>query len=279
MKRFDRKFGKDFLSELPRSPAVYLFKDEQGEVLYTGKAKDIRRRLSAYRNAGRRKVERKMLTLVREAHSLEVILQPSETAALLVENQLIRELRPPYNVEGAFDFLYPAIGTGVHDGRLVLCLTSDPALFASLPLVWHGTFRPRWRARDAFDALVSLFGRLGHIEPRSRSAFAAPRRGSRSVAFRRIPESLLPSLRNFLDGEDDGLLERLATALLERDEARRNANDVQTELRLLAAFFVRDAARLHAARKIVRWSGSFVPRHERDALFIRTRRQQPANRA
>lgn len=271
MKRFDRKFGKDFLSGLPREPGVYLFKDEAGAVLYVGKAKDVRRRLSAYRHAGRRKAERKLRTLVREAHSLEVRLQPSESAALLAENQLIRELRPPYNVDGAFDFLYPAIGTGLHDRRLVLCLTSDPGLFAPLELVWHGTYRPRRRARDAFAALTALFGRVGHVEPRSRSSFAPRRRGSRSVAFRQVPEAFLPLLRGFLDGEDDALLERLATVLLERAEARRNASDVAAELRLLADFFASDAARLKSARRAVAWPGSFVPRHERDALFIRAR--------
>ena len=63
MKRFDRKFGVNFLKELPQSPAVYLFKDETGEVLYTGKAKNVRRRLSDYRNASRRKAHRKMRSI------------------------------------------------------------------------------------------------------------------------------------------------------------------------------------------------------------------------
>ena len=66
VRRFDRKFGKDFLGNLPAAPGVYLFRDEREEVLYVGKAKDIRRRLSAYRNATRRKPHRKMRTLVRE---------------------------------------------------------------------------------------------------------------------------------------------------------------------------------------------------------------------
>ena len=58
MRRFDRKFGADFLRELPEAPAVYLFKDEAGGVLYAGKAKNIRRRLAGYRNASRRKAHR-----------------------------------------------------------------------------------------------------------------------------------------------------------------------------------------------------------------------------
>jgi predicted GIY-YIG superfamily endonuclease len=274
MKRFDRKFGRELLSELPHAPAVYLFKDESGEVLYAGKAKDIRRRLSSYRNAGRRKAERKMRTLVREAHSLEVRLQKSETEALLLENQLIRELRPPFNVDGAFDFLYPAIGTGRDGDRLVLVLSSEPESVTDLDLCWHGTFRPRHRARDAFDALAFLFGRLGHLEPPSRSRFAPLRRGTRSVAFRRVPEPFLDPLRHLLDGEDDGLLALLATALLERIEARRTAAEVEQALRLLARFHRDDALRLRRARQIVGWPVSFVPRQERDALFIRARRGQ-----
>ena len=75
MKTFDRKFGRDFLADLPTSPAVYLFKDERGETLYVGKAKNVRRRLAQYRNASRRKAHRKMRTLVREADALAVLVQ------------------------------------------------------------------------------------------------------------------------------------------------------------------------------------------------------------
>jgi excinuclease ABC subunit C len=105
LRSFDKKFGVGFLQELPETPAVYLFKDETGEVLYAGKAKNIRRRLSSYRSASRRKAHRKMRELVRVSDSIEVRLLESEGDALLAENQLIRELRPRYNVEGAFDFL------------------------------------------------------------------------------------------------------------------------------------------------------------------------------
>jgi excinuclease ABC subunit C len=271
MKRFDRKFGVDFLKELPQSPAVYLFKDETGEVLYTGKAKNIRRRLSDYRNASRRKAHRKMRTIVREAESVEIRLQESEAEALLVENQLIRELHPRYNVDGAFEFLYPAIGTGMHDRRLLICFTSEPELYDELNLEWHGTFRPRQRARDAFEALVELFGRLGHVEPSSRLPKAPRRKGSRLVAVRRVPEELLLKTQHLLDGEDDLLLAALSTHLLECREARRVAARVQEELRFLADFYRHDARRLQEARVAMGRTRNFVPQAERDSLFIRTR--------
>ncbi len=271
MRRFDRKFGADFLREVPEGPGVYLFKDDRGRVLYAGKARNLRRRLAGYRNAGRRKAQRKMRILVREADSLEVRPQPSEDQALLLENQLIRTLRPRYNVDGAFDFLYPAIGTGRSGDQLWLCFTSRPEAFAELGLRWHGSFRPRMRAREAFDALCALLGRIGHPEPPSRRPRVPRLRGSRLVALRRLPPELLGGLRRLLDGDSDAVLGQLFDRLLESRQARRDAAEVEEALRLLRAFYRRDVLRLREARRRVGHSDGFVPRSERDALFIRAR--------
>jgi hypothetical protein len=276
VRRFDRKFGAGFVRELPEAPAVYLFKDAAGAVLYAGKARNVRKRLAGYRTAGRRKAQRKMRALVREAFALEVRVQPSERDALLLENELIRTLRPRYNVDGAFDFLYPAIGTGAGDGQLRLCLTSDPAAFAALGLRWHGSFRPRARARDAFDALVGLLGRIGHLEPRSRLPDAPRLRGSRLVALRRAPGPLLAGIRAFLDGESDALLAGLFAQLLERRGARHDAVAVQEALDVLQAFYRRDALRLREALRAAGRAAGFVPGRERDALFIEARARGPA---
>lgn len=271
MKRFDRKFGVDFLAGLPQTPGVYLFKDEAGEVLYVGKAKNLRRRLAQYRNANRRKAQRKMRQVVRESSSVEIRLEETEAKALLAENELIRALRPRFNVDGAFDFLYPAIGTGRDADRLVLCLTSEPEQCASLGLEWHGVFRPRWRARSAFDALTDLFSRVGHAEPRSSLPAAPRRRGVRLVAFRRVPDPFLADTRRFLNGEDEALLGRLFDALLERPSARDEAGQVEEALRFLADFYRSDVSRLHTARQQTGHAEPFVPRGDRDALFLRAR--------
>lgn len=268
VRRFDRKFGADFVRELPESPGVYLFKDAEGTVLYAGKAVNVRRRLAGYRTTSRRKKHRKMRDLVREAHALEVRVQPSERAALLLENELIRTLRPRYNVDGAYAFLYPAIGTGAGNGQLRLAFTSDPEAWSSLGLRWHGAFRPRQRAREAFDALVALLGRIGHLEPRSRLPAAPRRRGTRWVGVRRLRDDTLPPLRAFLDGESDALLGLLFAQLLERTGARRDAAAVQEDLTCLRDFYRRDVRRLRAALAATGRAPGFVPQAERDALFI-----------
>jgi excinuclease ABC subunit C len=270
VRRFDGKFGAERLRELPREPGVYLFLDEAGRVLYVGKAKDLRRRLAGYRNASRRKAHRKMRTLVRLAASLEVRPQESEARALLLENQLIRTLRPPFNVDGAYSFLYPALGVGRHDGRVLLAFTSTPEEWGSLDVRWHGCFRSRVRARAAFDALVALFSRVGHPEPMSRLPDVRLRRGARLEAFRRVPPELHAAADAFLSGDSTDLLALLFDRLLESSSARRQAADVEADLRTLDDFARKDVAPLRRALRTMGRSGC-VPGHERDALFIAAR--------
>lgn len=266
---FDRKFGPALVRELPAAPAVYLFKDEDGKVLYVGKAKNVRRRLQGYRSAPARKAHRKMRRVVRAAAALEVRMQASERDALLLENELIRTLRPRFNVDGAYSFLYPAIGIGIRGPHTLLCFTTRVDVFAELGLRWHGCFRSRARALAAFEALVGLLGFLGHREPSSRLRALPRARGSRTVAFRRI-EALAPALECLLSGESDAVLPELAARLLERAAARRAASEVGEQLRLLAAFFESDARRLHDALRAAGRSG-YVGQAERDALFLALR--------
>lgn len=265
---FDRKFGA--LGDLPRGPGVYLFRDADGNVLYAGKAKDLRRRLAGYRNATPRKAHRKMRTLVREAATLEVRPQESEKHALLLENELIRTLRPPFNVDGAFSFLYPALGVGRDADRVLLAFTSTPEAWSALDARWYGAFRSRARARAAFDALAALFARIGHREPMSRLPAVPLRRGARIEAFRRLPPELADAANAFLAGDSRDLLALLFERLLESASARREAAEVEEQLRTLAAFARRDVAALRRALRKTGRSG-WIPGAERDALFIAAR--------
>jgi excinuclease ABC subunit C len=277
-KLFDRKFGADLLREVPAGPAVYLFKDEAGAVLYAGKAKDVRRRLACYRNASRRKAHRKMRRLVKVASSLEVRPQRTERDALLLENELIRTLRPPYNVDGAYTFLYPSIGVGTVGHQTMLAFTTATSEYASLPLRWYGCFRSRRRALAAFDALVALLDRIGHREPR-RALPAAPRlRGSRWVGHRRVG-AIAPGLEQWLAGESAVVLGALAIALLEKPDAREHAAEVEDDLRLLQDFYDGDTRPLRQVLRAAGRSDPYVTQDERDALFIGHRHPAREGRA
>lgn len=270
-RKFDQKFGESFLPDLPTTPAVYLFRGDDDSVLYVGKAKDIRRRLASYRNATRRKAHRKMRTIVREANSVEVRLQGSEKAALLLENELIREFRPPYNVDGAYSFLYPSIGVHQREGQALFCFTTSIDAWEEVGFRWYGSFRSRLRAKDAFDALMDLLTRLGHREPRTRLSGLPRVRGSYVVGVRRLSLARVSSVRRFLSGESMEALGRLAVDLLEKPRARRDAVDVQEALARLKSFYETDIEQLRIAQDRLGQKPAYVPQSERDALFISSR--------
>jgi len=265
---FDEKFGVDLLAKVPAGPGVYLFRDAAEVVIYVGKAKSLRRRLQTYRNATRGRLHRKMRTLVRAASSLHIEEQPTERSALLRENELIQQLRPHYNVDGAFTFLYPAIGVCRSDKQLVLCFSTRVAAYEELGLSWYGTFRSRPRVKAAFTAVVELLSLIGHREKRTALPGYRAVRGSRLVAFRQVPAELSEALPAFLAGQEHRLLGQLARALLAKPRALRDAGQVQEHLRALKLFFEADAQRLHEALRRLGRAGSFVEQGERDALFI-----------
>lgn len=265
---FDDKFGETLVSDAPTTPGVYRYLGADGEVLYVGKAKNLKRRLSNYRNATRKKAHRKMRILVREADSVVYEACASEAAALLREGELIRTLRPSYNVDGAFAFLYPSLGWGEWDKHTLLCFTTQHEEFSHLNLRWHGSFRSRPRVKEAFDALVRLLSFIAHREKAARLPSYPRLRGSRLVGLRQVPREVAQALPAFFAGEHSSLPRHIARLLLAKPKALREASGVQEDLRLLMRFYEADAVRLREALLRLDKPGTFVCQDERDALFI-----------
>ncbi|MBD3407615.1 MAG: excinuclease ABC subunit UvrC [Candidatus Lokiarchaeota archaeon] len=84
------------VQDLPIEPGVYLWKDETGKVLYVGKSKALRKRVSSYLRPKSR--DRKTWELMQRACDLETIVTRSEKEALIVEATLIKKHMPPYNI-------------------------------------------------------------------------------------------------------------------------------------------------------------------------------------
>jgi excinuclease ABC subunit C len=96
------------LENLPTSPGVYQYKDKLGAVIYVGKAKNLRARVQSYfRNLADH--SEKTLMLVSKIQDLELILTSSEVEALILENNLIKQLKPKYNINLRDDKTYPYI--------------------------------------------------------------------------------------------------------------------------------------------------------------------------
>lgn len=95
------------LSSLPNTPGVYQFYDVEDRILYVGKAKNLKKRVSSYFN--KKHEHGKTRVLVKKIRSIKHIVVPTESDALLLENNLIKKYRPRYNVLLKDDKTFPWI--------------------------------------------------------------------------------------------------------------------------------------------------------------------------
>ncbi len=98
---------REKISELPHRPGVYQYFDVSGTIIYIGKAKNLKNRVSSY--LSKRNQSNKTLLLVRQIEDLRYIVVDSEQDALLLENNLIKKYKPKYNILLKDDKSYPWI--------------------------------------------------------------------------------------------------------------------------------------------------------------------------
>src|SRR6185295_6816928 len=145
------------LKEIPRSPGVYLHKDAAGEIIYIGKAKNLRNRVRSYFQAGRAgdfSYGIKTGELVKQIADVEVIVTDNEVEAFILEASLVKKHQPYFNYKLKDDKSYPHLKLTVNEPFPKCVITrriqNDGALY-------FGPFLPAAMARRTIDLINRTF--------------------------------------------------------------------------------------------------------------------------
>ncbi|HRY50675.1 MAG TPA: excinuclease ABC subunit UvrC [Candidatus Paceibacterota bacterium] len=143
------------LSQLPHKPGIYLMKDRFGTVIYVGKARDLRRRVSQYFHPSRRQGwDLKFNALVEAIHDLEIHEVRNEAEALLLEGRLIKEFHPRYNISFRDDKNFLLIKVNLNDPIPRFTLTRVKQEDQSF---YYGPFAHSGSARKTLDLVRRQF--------------------------------------------------------------------------------------------------------------------------
>lgn len=226
--------------EFPTQPGVYLMKDANQQVIYVGKAKCLKDRLSSYYSQPLG-YTRKMDGLLQSVKDIETIVLGSELEALLHESRLIKELQPPYNVQLRNYELYPFIKIDIQH--------PFPRVYAAREVAADGAryFGP-FRSRRLVDLTIELIQKIFPLRTCTRSLppQAKPSNPCLRLHLNRCSgpcrgvdndpaayASVIEEVCAFLGGEREDLVDRL----------RRQMFEASQHLNFERAAWLRDALR------------------------------------
>jgi excinuclease ABC subunit C len=218
----------DLLSKIrtiPVSAGVYLYKNAEGEVIYVGKAKNLRSRVASYFHQGRWE-DAKTGTLVREAVDVDYIVVANNKEALALENHLIKQKKPRFNILLRDDKTYPYV-------KLTLA-ERFPRVYVTRRLrkdgsVYYGPYFPANLAYRIVDLIHRHFlipsctVDLNRFHPRPCLQFYIKRCLGPCVQGLTTPETYQEAVRDvklFLEGRQTDLVKSLRERMAEAAEAQ-----------------------------------------------------------
>lgn len=215
---------KGFLATVSSKPGVYRMIDRHDKVIYVGKAKNLKKRLSSYfRKTG---LSTRIISLVNNISSIEVINTRTESEALLLENDLIKNLNPRYNILFRDDKSYPYICLSNHDfPRLTV--------FRGKPDKRKGTFYGPFPSAGSIRYTINHVQRMFQLRNCEDSALSNRTRACLQYQIKRCTgpcvghtdkesyRSQIEQAQMFLEGKSDELIDQ-QIELMEKHSSELN---------------------------------------------------------
>jgi len=148
---------RSLIAAFPKGPGVYLMKDQEGRVLYVGKAKDLRSRVGSYFQPSADLLNTRgpdICRMVAKVADIDYLECDSEVDAMLKEARLIKDVQPPHNVQLKDDKTFPYLEITTGDDFPAVFVTRTPRLKGSK---LYGPFPSATALRDAVNAMQKVF--------------------------------------------------------------------------------------------------------------------------
>ncbi|MDB6125824.1 MAG: Excinuclease subunit domain protein [Pedosphaera sp.] len=267
-----QRFGPDFFRAVPQKPGVYIMSGEAERVLYIGQSQNLRQRLASYKNARPDRVPRKIIRLVHSVKTITWQECESPEAARLKENQLLRTLRPKFNVMNTYPKAYGFIGLKRNETRMEFWLTNEPKNEGNI----FGAFKSG--CVRAYGTLLRVLWAALH-QPSSPHDFPAlliapkpPRQYALDLnanPVRLEPAHLADAIESFFGGTSDTLIHLLSEALPAQETISSFQRNLQlSDIETLTGFFERGPKRNHHLRQQYELPDHVIPQEELDDLLV-----------
>ncbi|NBO69695.1 DEDD exnuclease domain-containing protein [bacterium] len=225
------------LASLPEEPGVYRMLDKDENILYIGKAKNLRERVRSYFQAGAQHPQ-KIARMVKQVHAIQHEVTGTELAALLLESKEIKSIKPQFNTASKKMRRFPFLRLNVKDDFPRLewspTISNDGAEY-------FGPFRSGTLAREVVETVYKSFGLRQCTEMLKPSIEKQPcfyyqiKRCGAPCALIQTQDEYLQEVeraRHFLSGSSGGLLERMEEEMTLEAEALRFENAAMLRNRL-----------------------------------------------
>jgi excinuclease ABC subunit C len=240
---------RNVLKTLPARPGVYRMQDARGDVLYVGKARALKQRVANYTQVAR--LSKRLQRMIAQTRGMTIVTTRTEAEALLLEAQLIKRFRPPYNVLLRDDKSFPFI------------LLREDHAFARVQKhrgarrakgQYYGPFASAGSVTRTLNALQKLFLLRSCSDSffanRSRPCLLYQIRRCSAPCVGRIEEAayaeLVEDAKQFLSGKSTGVQARLGKSMAEAAEAQDYELAAVYRDRLRALTYIQGSQTVHA---------------------------------